>query len=477
MNLLTTTADPTTLPADLLAIGVGTDLGGLAGRAIGGGLDVAAWAKANGFTGAAGSALTLPGHGTSSRVVALIGVGDSSAPSLAKAAARAGRVARDLGAGAAIVDLGATDTAAALVEHLLAGNYAYDQYKPEAERKGPLTSVTLVAADSIDAAAGTRARWQAAARDIVNHPPAQLHPESLAAWAVQHLGALPDVTVQVWDEAALEANGCVGTLAVGQGSARPPRMIHVVYRPAGARGHVALVGKGVTFDSGGLSLKPSAGMQTMRCDMGGAATVLAAAGAVAELGVPIALDVFVAAAENMVDGNSYKLGDILTYANGVTVEIHNTDAEGRLVLADALIHACRVPGVTHLVDAATLTGACVVALGNDFTGMFTASDDLAAELHTAATEAGEGVWRLPLHQDYKALLKADWAQLKNVGGPAAGSTTAALFLQHFVDGPTWAHLDIAGSSFHDKGGSRYAAGATGEPVRTLISWLQARSRA
>jgi leucyl aminopeptidase len=374
-----------------------------------------------------------------------------------------------------VVDLGAVASPATLVEHLLAGNYAYDTYKPESDRKGPLSSVTVVSADPIDGATATRARWQVAARDIVNQPPAQLFPESLAAWARANLGSLPGVTVDVWDEAALEANGCVGTLAVGQGSSRPPRMIHVAYRPAGARGHVALVGKGVTFDSGGLSIKPSAGMQTMRCDMGGAATVLAAAGAVAELGLPVTLDVFVAAAENMVDGNSYKLGDILTYANGVTVEIHNTDAEGRLVLADALIHACRVPGVTHLVDAATLTGACVVALGNDFTGMFTASDELASELHAAAADAGEGLWRLPLHQDYKSLLKADWAQIKNVGGPAAGSTTAALFLQHFVDGPTWAHLDIAGSSFHDKGGNRYAAGATGEPVRTLVSWLQARA--
>ena len=475
MNISTTTANPLTVTADLLVLGVGDDLAGLDGHGLPTDLDLAAWARTMGFTGSAGAALTLPGRGTAAHAVALVGTGDGSAAAMAKAAARAGRAARDLGARRVAVSL-ASD-AASTIEHLAAGNYAYDRYKKEGDRKPAIDALTWIGEATIPAATAIRARWQAAARDIVNAPPADLYPGSLADWATAELGALAHTTVEVWDEHRLAAEGCVGTLAVGQGSTRPPRMIHVAYRPPGARGHVALVGKGITFDSGGLSLKPSAGMQTMRCDMGGAATMLAAAGAAAEQGLPLAIDVFVAAAENMVDGGSYKLGDILTYANGVTVEIHNTDAEGRLVLADALIHACRVPGVTHLVDAATLTGACVVAVGNDFTGLFTASDELAAELHAAANEAGEGVWRLPLHADYKSLLKADWAQIKNVGGPSAGATTAALFLQYFVSGPAWAHLDIAGSSFHDKGGNRYAAGATGEPVRTLVSWLEARARA
>ena len=266
-----------------------------------------------------------------------------------------------------------------------------------------------------------------------------------------------------------------GSLAVGQGSKRPPVMIRVSYRPPGARDHIAFVGKGVTFDAGGLSIKPSASMQTMRCDMGGSAVVLAATGAAAELGVPVAIDTFVGAAENMVGGDSYKLGDILRYRNGVNVEIHNTDAEGRLVMADCLIRASEVEGVTAIIDAATLTGACIVAVGDEFTGLFTGHDELAAELHQAADSADEGLWRLPLHDRYDDQLSAEWGTIKNLGGKYAGATTAALFLRHFVrKDVAWAHLDVAGPSFLDKASPRYVAGATGEMVRTLTTWLASR---
>ncbi len=200
--------------------------------------------------------------------------------------------------------------------------------------------------------------------------------------------------------------------------------------------------------------------------------MLGATRAVAALGMPVNVTTFIGAVENMVDGNSYKLGDILRYRNGVTVEIHNTDAEGRLVLADCLINACATEGVAHVVDAATLTGACVVAVGDDFTGLFTSDDALASSLQDAADTEDEGLWRLPLHAPYKELLKGEWGQIKNVGGRTAGATTAALFLQHFVtDETSWAHLDVAGSAFHDKANSRYTAGATGEMVRTLTTWI------
>ena len=196
--------------------------------------------------------------------------------------------------------------------------------------------------------------------------------------------------------------------------------------------------------------------------MGGAATMLGAAGAIAELGTPIKVDTFIGAV-NMAGANSYKLGDILKYNNGVTVEIHNTDAEGRLVMADCLIQASNLESVTHILDAATLTGACVVALGEDFTGIFTDNDALYGDLAQCAELEGEGLWRLPLHKPYNTKLKSEWAQIKNVGGRAAGSTTAALFLQHFVDeSKTWAHLDVAGSAFNDRTHLFYSAGATNQ---------------
>ena len=185
------------------------------------------------------------------------------------------------------------------------------------------------------------------------------------------------------------------------------------------------------------------------------------------------MDTFLGAVENLIDADAYKLGDILSYPNGVTVEIHNTDAEGRLVMADCLLRACAVEGVTHVVDAATLTGACVVAIGEDFTALFTKDDALAQALHGACEANSEGLWRLPLHDPYNDMLKSDYAQIKNVGGRAAGASTAALFLQHFVsDDVSWAHLDIAGSAFHDKGGAGSASGATGQMVRSLVTWIE-----
>lgn len=479
MDIALSAADPLTVAADLLAFGVGTDLEGLDTLSGSLGAGLAAWAKASGFTGTAGTSLAVPSLGRLPVThVLLVGVGGRNATELRKAAAKAGREARTVGARTAVLALGAgADPAQA--DALTFGNYTFDKYAKADDRKAPLQLVTwCVTGGTVDlAVTALREKWANQARDLINEPAAVVYPESLAEWARTNLGGLPGVTVEVWDEARLAAEGCVGILGVGQGSSRPPRLIRASYRhPGGGRSHIGLVGKGVTFDSGGHSLKPSANMQTMRCDMGGAATMLTTFGMAVEAGLPLDLDVWVGAVENMIDGNAYKLGDVFTYRNGVTVEIHNTDAEGRLVLADCLIHACAVPGVKTVVDAATLTGACVVAVGEDFTGLFTDDDGLASSLLESAAATGEGLWRLPLYADYKRLLKADWAQIKNIGGPTAGATTAALFLQYFVQGAAWAHLDIAGSSFHEKGDGRYAAGATGEPVRTLTHWLAAQAR-
>ena len=478
MDVVFSSGSSSEISADLLALGVGPswqeELEDLDAR-FGGHLRP--WVKAKSFTGKAGAAITLPtlGHIEASKLC-LVGVGERSPAELKRAAGHAGREARDAEAQSLALALGDADSELAerLIEAVAAGNYEYDKYKPKKDRAVAIQTLTLMGTATANAAAATmRASHQSFARDLVNAPAADIYPESLAA-AAQALTRLDGVDVEVWDIARCEAEKCVGIVAVGRGSSRPGCLIHVRYRPSSARRHIALVGKGVTYDSGGLSLKGSANQQTMRCDMGGAATVLGAVGAIAEMGLDVAVDCFVGSVENMTGADAYKLGDILQYPNGVNVEIHNTDAEGRLVLADCLIRASQVEGVTHIVDAATLTGACVVALGPDFTGMFTDNDELATALSAAADSAGEGIWRMPLHEPYKKMLKADWGQIKNVGKRDAGATTAALFLQHFVSGgAAWAHLDIAGAAFMDGNHGHYRSGATGQMVRTLVRWVEA----
>ena len=429
------------------------------------------------FSGKPGSSTELPTYGKlGSMHLVVAGVGDRSDADLARAARHVGRLARKRGFERISLSFGSFSAHQLVLEQLHAGNYSWDGYQPEDARTARLSSVQVVGdiAEDTVKASSIRGRWQSFARDLVNGPAADVYPESLAARA-KELECLDHVSVEVWDFDRCKAEGCVGIIAVGQGSARPGCLIHVRYRPPGATGHIALVGKGVTFDSGGLSLKPSQFMQTMRCDMGGSATVLGAIGAAAEAGLPLALDCIIGAVENMTGGNAYKLGDILRYNNGVTVEIHNTDAEGRLVLADCLIKASNEEGVTDIIDAATLTGAAAVAVGPDYAAVFSEDDELTAELLAAAGDEAEGLWRLPLHAPYKAMLKGKWSQIKNVGGREAGATTAALFLQHFVDGKRWAHLDIAGSAFHDSDHADYAAGATGEMVRTIVSFLERRA--
>jgi len=258
---------------------------------------------------------------------------------------------------------------------------------------------------------------------------------------------------------------------VGQGSSKPARFIHMTYKPEGKpRKRLALVGKGVTFDSGGLSLKPAAGMLTMRCDMAGAAAVIGAMRAIRDIEPDVEVHGIVGAVENMNDGNSYKVGDILKMYNGKTVEVHNTDAEGRLVLADCLSFASEL-GVDAVIDAATLTGACVVALGSLYTGLFSDDAEMVTAIQRAAEDGGQSVWPMPLPSDYRKMIDADWGQIKNVGKREAGAITAALFLKEFVDGPAWAHLDIAGPAFYDTPFRHFASGGSGAMVPTLTRWV------
>lgn len=477
MNVTFSPASPTTVSCDALVVVVSdawrdelTELD----AALGGGL--VTWLESEDFDTSPRSAPTFGRLPAKNLLIV------PARPSgMNQAFAKAGRTTR--GAGHEVIALHApAEDLGEAVEHFRIGAYAFEPYKAEKDRTPMPSELIVLGAEATPAlretadTASVRSKWQDWTRDQVNAPPADLYPESFAQRAVEALSGLPGVTVDVWDIDRCEKEGMVGIVAVGQGSARPGRLIHVSYEPADAKRHIAFVGKGVTFDAGGLSIKPSAAMQTMRCDMGGAAVVLGAFGAIAELGLPVRVDCFVGAVENMVGGNSFKLGDILRYRNGVTVEIHNTDAEGRLVLADCLINACATEGVEIVVDAATLTGACVVALGEDFTGMFTHDEDLASDLQRAADAAGDGLWRLPLHNAYNEKLKGQWSQIKNVGGRMAGATTAALFLQHFVtDDVRWCHLDVAGSSWRDSGTKAWAPGATGQMVRGLTNWVASLS--
>jgi leucyl aminopeptidase len=308
------------------------------------------------------------------------------------------------------------------------------------------------------------------ARDLVNMPPADKAPRALAERA-REIGNVSGLEVTIRDAAWLRAERFGGVLGVAAGSDEPPAFVKVEYQGGGDRPTLALVGKGVTFDSGGLSLKPSSSMEDMKCDMTGAAVVLATMVAVAKLGLSVNVSASFALVENMTGGRAMKLGDVLTHRNGKTVEVMNTDAEGRLVLADVLSYVVeRAPAA--VIDLATLTGACMVALGNKVAGLFANQDALAERVLAACKATGERAWRLPLDDDYRELLKSPIADLKNVGGKWGGAITAAKFLEQFVGQVPWVHLDIAGPSWAESESPTRDAGATGCFVRTLVALLE-----
>jgi leucyl aminopeptidase len=310
------------------------------------------------------------------------------------------------------------------------------------------------------------------ARDLVNTPPTDKSPAKLA----DRIGVVASdagIIVQTWDETRIQHERFGGLLGVAAGSAEPPRFLILDYRGGGESPCLALVGKGVTFDSGGLCLKPSGSMEAMKSDMTGAAVVVAAIQAVARLALPVNVRGYVALTENMTGGKAMKLGDVLCMRNGKTVEVMNTDAEGRLILADALSFV--VEHRPHRVlDLATLTGACMVALGSKVAGLFSNDDAFCADLLAACRKTGERVWRMPLDSDYKEQLKSSVADLKNIGGKWGGAITAAKFLEQFVDSTPWIHLDIAGPSWCDSENTTRDAGATGCFVRTLVTLLERR---
>ncbi|POM24886.1 Cytosol aminopeptidase [Actinomadura rubteroloni] len=409
------------------------------------------------------------------RELLLYGVGAATPADLRRAGAALARRARgraSLAAGVPAGDL------AAFVEGALLASYGFSIGKPPSRPAAP-TIVVLTeagpdaAADAI--ALGTvRARATALARDLANTPSGEKGPSWLAARATE-IGAESGLTVRVRDEKELAAGGFGGLVAVGGGSARPPRLVELSYDPGDADRHVVLVGKGITFDTGGLSLKPGPAMTTMKTDMAGSAVVLGVLSALRDLGVRTRVTGLLAIAENMPSGSAMRPGDVITHFGGTTSEVLNTDAEGRLVLADALAYADAELDPDALIDVATLTGAAKVALGLKYGALFASDDALADALVAAGDTAGEPLWRLPLDEEYRPAIESDVADIANIGRPGfgAGATTAALFLREFTGGRTWAHLDVAGPGRSGSDDGEISKGATGYAVRLLLSYLAA----
>ncbi|MDR8412681.1 leucyl aminopeptidase [Nonomuraea sp. 3-1Str] len=397
--------------------------------------------------------------------VLLYGVGDGSPKALRKAAA--GLTRRVKGREELTVVAPEGDVAAFAEAALLAA-YSFRIGRPG---KPPVRSLRFVFADEQAVRRGeTVAQAVALARDLANTPASVKTPAWLAERAAEQ-----GVPVRVWDEEQLQAGGFGGILAVGRGSANPPRLIQLSYVPEGTpERHVVLVGKGITFDSGGLSLKPTENMKTQKTDMAGGAVVIAVIGALARLGVPVRVTGLVASAENMPSGTAQRPSDVITHYGGRTVEVLNTDAEGRLVLADALAYADAELDPDAVVDIATLTGAITVALGRNVGSVYSTDDDLAGALVAAGRDSDDRLWRMPLIDEYAPALESPIADLANVESGStygAGSITAALFLREFAGKRPWAHLDIAGVGRSTVDDGILTKGATGFGVRVLLEWL------
>jgi leucyl aminopeptidase len=369
----------------------------------------------------------------------------------------------------------AGERAAALVEGTVLAAYRFDRYRSGGDDDDSpaarLERVVLVADDGVgDPARVALVAAEAAnrARDLQNLPANELTPEALAARAEEIAAAHDAIEVEVLDREAIAAKGMGGIVAVSQGSDVEPRLIGIRYRGGGSGPRIGLVGKAVTFDSGGISIKPSSGMHEMKMDMSGGAAVLEAVAAIAELGLDVELVAAIPSTENMPSGSAIKPGDVITQLNGKTVEINNTDAEGRLILADALTFCVRELGAERLVDVATLTGAVLIALGSTYAAVISNDDEWAARVERAGSETGELVWRLPLHPEYKQLTKGTIADLTNASSKRkAGTIYAGSFLEEFVDDVPWAHLDIAGTAW-DTGRDYWGKGASGFGVRLLV---------
>jgi leucyl aminopeptidase len=486
------TTSPPEHPADLLILPyfAGPEAGpGLRelGKELG--ADLGAVMKDNGLRGGLGETLTVPTLGRAKPAnVLLLGLGkraevtpDRIRRAVGKVASRAAgyrRVSTTLAEAAR----GSWEEAAqALVEGLLLGSYRFDRYKvrpiEENSQKPLLETVTVLGSSRWDARKARTALRRgeifaeaaAWARDLVNTPALDATPEHLGREA-QKMSRQVGLRCKVWSKAELEKGGFGGILGVGRGSENAPRLIELDYR-GGSGKPVALTGKGVTFDSGGLSIKDAQGMEWMKADMAGAATVMAAMRAIAQLKPKVNVTAAIPSAENLPGGTAIRPGDVLTHRGGKTSEVLNTDAEGRLILADALAYLVEKKP-RAIVDLATLTGACMIALGEDLWGVMGSDRGVIRELLSAGEDVGEPGWELPLWDGYRKQIESTVADVKNIGNRYGGAITAALFLKEFVGDVPWAHMDIAGTAFADKPGDYWSKGATGNPVRTIIRYVE-----
>ena len=426
------------------------------------------------------TAVPLPPGSAAVRRVVLVGTGDGSPADWRSAGAAVGRATR--GTGEVVHAVGAAAPPGALagyVESVVLASWASPRWTRTGAVAGCEPAVAAVVAGTSDAGtvrrAVVRARAQLVARALAATPSNTKSPAWLASQA-RTLARRSGLEAQVWDERRLRADGFGGILAVGQGSATPPRLVRLDHEPAGATAstpRVVLVGKGITFDTGGLQIKPAYGMLGMKTDMSGAAIVLAVLSACRELEVPVRVTGLLAIAENAVGGGSYRPGDVITHYGGRTVEIGNTDAEGRIVMADALAYADAHLDPDWLVDVATLTGAARIALGRALAPVFSTDAALTNALVAAGATTGETLWPMPLPDTYRRALDSDVADLTHIApGVGGGAVTAALFLREFVGERRWAHLDIAGTGRSDVDAGSSVKGATGFGTRLLLRWLE-----
>jgi leucyl aminopeptidase len=457
------------------------------GRAVDAAIDgkLIAALESVGFTGKRGSTSVIPTFGQipAARIV-LTGIGATgnlTADTIRSAWGSAARAARDAGAksiASAPIALGSDEAGyRAAVEGIHLALYRHLAYRTVDVPTTEVESITFVGVDGDISPAFTQAEQLASgitlARDLVNAPGLDLYPERLAgrSWEVaDQLG----LACTIYDRKALEEMGAGGIVAVGQGSAREPRLIHLVYTPDGeSRGTIGFVGKAITFDTGGVNLKPADGMRDMKIDMAGGAAVIGAMRTIAEMKPPFTVHGVIAAAENMPSHTAYRPGDVLRTLSGKTVEIANTDAEGRIVLADALTFTAR-QGAELMIDLATLTGASIVSVGREAASLFGSDDALAADVNRASEYAGERMWHMPLWENYRSDLDSDIADIKNTGNRDGGAIKAALFLREFTHDVPWVHLDIAGPAWNQKESGYRSVGATGFGVHTLVTFLEQR---
>ncbi|MGV0025487.1 leucyl aminopeptidase [Phormidesmis priestleyi] len=434
------------------------------------------------FKGKPGNTISTRVVGHSIRKLILVGLGKSDAlklDGLRRAAAASAKLAKKercktLGISLPVCNGDAASTAEAIAEGIELALFVDNRFKSEPDDKPAIEEVHLLGLAGQDAAIDHARKVVSGvflARELVAAPANYVTPITLAETA-QTIAQDYGLNVEILEKEDCEKLGMGAFLGVAQASDLPPKFIHLTYKPEGTpRRKLAIIGKGLTFDSGGLNIKGAgSGIEMMKTDMGGAGATLGAAKAIAQIKPDVEIHFIVAATENMISGRAIHPGDILTASNGKTIEINNTDAEGRLTLADALVYAEKL-GVEAIVDLATLTGACVVALGDDIAGLWSPDDEVANQFLKSSEATGEKIWRMPMEEKYFESMKSGIADMKNTGARAGGAISAAIFLKQFVKETPWAHLDVAGPVWADKENGYNGSGATGYGVRLLVDWV------